>query len=354
METKRTRYLDVTRGIAIISVVLGHLNNFAICRVVFTYHLPIFYLISGYFLESRLAIPVFIRKKARRLLVPYYVSCLALIPCYMLRNLALGHDPLARFRDIIVEILYAAGDNWSKPFSIKAVGPLWFLWALFWGELMLRLLLKCKAGVRIAVVAAIFAVSCWSWRLIWLPLSIQAGGCALLFIYLGHLLRQCLPTLTARPISGEVKAAGTVLALAMWLWMVRNFTAFWLVHCEIGHGMADVLGSVSGCAILVLVSRAVDVRLDGVAKLLAFLGRYSLLMLVLHFLETQCIPWKVLFKDCATRFGLSNSPDLYLWFRIILKMVLLTGMTALLSRVPLVRRIYGYPPLKTEAPQDRA
>ena len=91
-----------------------------------------------------------------------------------------------------------------------------------------------------------------------------------------------------------------------------------------------------------------------VAKLLAFLGRYSLLMLVLHFLETQCIPWKVLFKDCATRFGLSKSPELYLWFRIILKMLLLTGMTALLSRVPLVRRIYGYPPLKTEAPRGRA
>ena len=41
----RLRTVDVARGIAIISVILGHLGSSEINRVVFTYHLPVFYLI---------------------------------------------------------------------------------------------------------------------------------------------------------------------------------------------------------------------------------------------------------------------------------------------------------------------
>lgn len=345
MASQRLRYLDITRGIAIISVVLGHLNNAKINRVVFTYHLPIFFLISGYYLQSSLSIPSFTKKKVRRLLLPYFFSCLVLIPCYMLRNLYLGHAPLTRFRDIIIEILYAAGDNWKTPFAIKGVGPVWFLWGLFWSELMLRLLLECKAAVRIVVVAAVFMLSCWSWRKVWLPLSIQSGGCALLFVYLGYCLRQILPKFKASDFSGEIKAAGALLALAMWIWMIRHFTSFWLVHCEIGHGTADILGSLCGCVILVLIARAIDGRLDPAARVFAFFGRYSLLMMVLHFLETQCIPWKAVYKNFVAFSGLNQSDTFYLWFRIILKMTLLAGLTTLLCRIPLVRRIYGYPPL---------
>ena len=49
MQKKRIEYLDVARGIAMLSVVLGHMGIFNINRVVFTYHLPILFFITGYF-----------------------------------------------------------------------------------------------------------------------------------------------------------------------------------------------------------------------------------------------------------------------------------------------------------------
>lgn len=65
ISAKRFRYLDIARGIAMISIVLGHLGVSDINRVVFTYHLPIFYLITGYFLKTSGTKSAFIRKKLK-------------------------------------------------------------------------------------------------------------------------------------------------------------------------------------------------------------------------------------------------------------------------------------------------
>jgi hypothetical protein len=43
--------------------------------------------------------------------------------------------------DNLFSVLYAAGDNWSEPYRIVSIGMLWFLWAAFWGEVFLKLLL---------------------------------------------------------------------------------------------------------------------------------------------------------------------------------------------------------------------
>lgn len=49
----RLVYLDVARGIAMIAIVLGHLGQSNINKIVFTFHLSIFYFITGYFLNKK-------------------------------------------------------------------------------------------------------------------------------------------------------------------------------------------------------------------------------------------------------------------------------------------------------------
>ena len=58
----------------------------------------------------------------------------------------------------------------------------------------------------------------------------------------------------------------------MWLWMVKNFKAFWLVHCEIGNGIADVIGSLCGCYLLYLVSVYIDNKFHPLSRFLSFFG----------------------------------------------------------------------------------
>ena len=77
-KSERLRSVDIARGIGILSIIVGHFGIPAIVRVVFTYHIPVFFLITGYFTKEE-PIPLFLRKKVKTLLFPYLLTCLAVI-----------------------------------------------------------------------------------------------------------------------------------------------------------------------------------------------------------------------------------------------------------------------------------
>lgn len=81
MKTKSTRlqYIDIAKGIAMICIILGHLGNASINRIVFTFHVPIFFFITGYFTNKKRDLNGFIKNKARTLLVPYIISSIVII-----------------------------------------------------------------------------------------------------------------------------------------------------------------------------------------------------------------------------------------------------------------------------------
>ena len=62
-----------------ICIILGHLGNPSINRVVFTFHVPIFFFITGYFTNNKRRLPEFAKNKLRTLIVPYIIACPAII-----------------------------------------------------------------------------------------------------------------------------------------------------------------------------------------------------------------------------------------------------------------------------------
>ena len=52
-EKKRLQYLDIARGIGMICIILGHLGNDTINRIVYPFHVPLFFLIAGYFINEK-------------------------------------------------------------------------------------------------------------------------------------------------------------------------------------------------------------------------------------------------------------------------------------------------------------
>ena len=173
----RLRFVDIAKGISIICIILGHLGIHNITRVVFTFHVPIFFLITGYFVSRKEGVRDFAMKKARTLLVPYFVTSLVMIAVAAglgLRDVGVLHN----VKEWTYAALYASGGRYDKPFYIKEIGAIWFLWASFWGCLFLRAALELKARWRITMIAALFAFGYYSRALCWFPLSIQAGACA--------------------------------------------------------------------------------------------------------------------------------------------------------------------------------
>jgi len=50
---KRILYFDIAKGIAILAVIIGHLGGLPdiLGRFIFSFHMPLFFLISGYFMK---------------------------------------------------------------------------------------------------------------------------------------------------------------------------------------------------------------------------------------------------------------------------------------------------------------
>lgn len=78
-ENARMQFIDIAKGIAIICIILGHIGNPTINRIVFTFHVPIFFLITGYFINTKREMLDFIKIKFRTLIVPYIVTCIVIV-----------------------------------------------------------------------------------------------------------------------------------------------------------------------------------------------------------------------------------------------------------------------------------
>ncbi len=329
----RMRYLDVAKGIAMICIILGHQGIWEVNRLVFTFHVPIFFLITGYFTSAKLPIKEFVLRKARTLLVPYACTCAAIIVFAVALALYRGQEVGPIVQHWVFASCYGAGDTYHQPFYIPGIGAIWFLLATFWGSCLLRVALQMKKGSRLVFVAVIFAIGYWTARnLFWFPLSIQAGCASVLYMYLGYLARQIQPQYER--LSSEVKAVVVLFAALIWgeFWM--NFQSFWLVHVDIGRGIGDIVGSICGSYLLLLVSKYIVNKWSALATGLSYLGRYSLFMLSIHIIELQLFPWWTV-QNVLLGMGVAECT------MVVFKVILVIVMTVICSKMKWMTRLFG-------------
>lgn len=334
----RKQYIDLARGIAMICIVLGHLGNTTINRFVFTFHVPLFFMLTGYFTNAKQSIPEFTKKKFKTLIIPYIVTCCAIIGLSILFNqffpTGLSHKEV--LLQWIKASLYGAGDSYKEPFVIHSIGAIWFLWATFWGSILLRILLELKPIYRILLVFSIFFGSVLSTKLFWFPLSIQAAGPALLYMYIGYAGKTIIPL--AKELSKEIKTFLFITGLWVWISFIVQFKSFWLVHCDYGRGVIDIFGSICAVCCVLVICKWITEHHDSMVKGLAYLGQYSLIMLCTHIIELDLFPWR---KWSLILFGELNDTG-YLLFRICGKFLWIIPLTILLSRWNVSRKIFGY------------
>ncbi len=293
MSSSRKISVDIARGIAIIAVVFGHSVVESI-RVFFTFHLPIFWLVTGYFTREGESLSVVVKKRFRTLLVPYYISCMTLIIASCILQIIKGHPELIveRLKFWGFATLYAAGDPYIEPFVIISIGAIWFLWASFCGNIFLNMVLKIRPVYRVFVVSVLFVLGYYTRAICWFPLSIQAGCCSTFFMYVGYLVKEVRPIYERA--SDELKISLLMISVGAWINFIMQFQSFWLVHSDIGRGILDVIGSLCGCYVLMVVCKEIEKRFQILGRSLAFLGRYSILMLLTHWVELTFFPWYVL------------------------------------------------------------
>lgn len=185
-EIKRIDSVDILRAVGIIVMVMGHVGfGGKFDRFIHTFHMPLFFLISGYLYRQKLNVSIGrqIASKAKRLMIPYvmygvinYIFWLLLVKT----SEDLWWSPLLRM------VTY----NTEK---LPICGALWFLSSMFFAEtiyIVLDRILK-KNYVRTIVVLLVaigtsFAENATGYRL---PLAIDTSLVCMGFLEIGRLYK---------------------------------------------------------------------------------------------------------------------------------------------------------------------
>ncbi|WP_034451287.1 acyltransferase family protein [Butyrivibrio sp. AE2032] len=331
----RIRFIDTARGIAIICIILGHLGSASINRVVYTFHIPLFFLITGYFISTKASFSRFAKKKFRSLILPYLLTSAVIVLLAAVKGLLTDGNLTAPLKAWTFAALYGSGNNYQGLIQIKGIGAIWFLWASFIAVLIMRLLLKADYRIRILGVITAFNLGYLTSLYCWMPFSLQPALCSVIFIYLGYAYRGMESTL--KKLNRELIAVLLILALLIWVTFITGFRSFWIVDCDFGRGIIDMIGCICACAVVFAVSYFTDRFISPVSAVLSFLGENSLFILCVHTVEQNLMPWSSILNLILP--GAASLPRLLVL--IALKLTLDTGLGCLLSRIPVVRKAFG-------------
>lgn len=321
-----------------ICIVLGHMGISKVNAVVYPFHLPLFFYISGYFFTIKKDWSSFLADKASRLIIPYCFTCLWICILAISLTYIQNGSCLQTAKHWIAASLYGIGGNATSPFRIPGIGAIWFLWAIFWGYLLLRIYVTFFNKIFAITLSVTVALICIiSSRYIWLPLSIQQGGAAALLMYMGYMYRQEESKL--KTLSSEVRIFATLVLLALFAWEVTHFSGFWMVRNYYGNGIVDLLSSLGGVIAVCLLAKALK-NIPYINHFLSIWGKWSLFVLCIHIIELNTLPWKSICQHTANFIG-KEAGENCLYPIIIAKLTLISISIFFVNRYKNVRRMFG-------------
>ncbi|MDP1976226.1 acyltransferase family protein [Undibacterium sp.] len=300
--SERNTSIDIAKGLGIILVVFGHNwiiahNHGELFRIIFSFHMPLFFFLSGAVLHQDTAFRDFLVFKADALLKPFFV----VLSAWGLARIVLSGVDAHTY---VLGMLYATGN------TIEWV-PLWYLPHLFLAMLLawsvLHLANRVHAGLLLPVVciSILLAAGIVVTRIcsqldvqqfaslhLWLgnrqhdfpglPWSLDLIGISTAFILLGYVMHDYVMRFRFLPWAFIV---ALLLFAALHFFFdetidlnMREYGTWWIATAQALLGIYLAL-SVSAC-----------LQYAGkLGKLLAYLGTSSLFIMIFH----SWIEWKV-------------------------------------------------------------
>ena len=278
-ENKRIEYLDIAKGIGLITVVFGHLFKYqgTVSNIIFSFHMPLFFFISGYCFNPKKNdnFEKFFIKKLKSLIVPYIIFCL--IGLFISFIVPSWRVSLSKYS--IIEVFFN-----TQPETLH-VGQTWFLVCLFWVEILAfwiyKYLIKNRGIICIFIVMLVLGISGYysgrigSQLFIYgrFPFKLDSALTALVFYFSGYFFRK-VPIKFRRL---ENLLIGCILFLVN-CYIAINYLG-WVNICALIYNnpifyyICALLGSIS----IFLISISIQKM-----YWLSYLGKHSLILFSLH------------------------------------------------------------------------
>lgn len=180
--SKRIEYLDVAKGLGILFIVLGHSKlPDILLSWIYSFHVPLFFIISGYLYKPR---PIFeiVKKGFKQLVKPMFLTNLVCVLGLM--------------------VVFSHSGTWLGPklgnwilnsflmINKEEFAGMWFLCALFWAKIWLKLLLRFCGKFLISSSILLFLMTMQLWLNIGeVPWFFLHGMACSLFLTIGYILK---------------------------------------------------------------------------------------------------------------------------------------------------------------------
>ncbi|MBR3304743.1 MAG: acyltransferase family protein [Christensenellaceae bacterium] len=173
---KRDYSIDIARGLACLLVVVGHVPTIPsfLHTWIYSFHMPLFFIISGIVLNSNDYFPVFLKKRVKSLLVPYFALnlCAWIIETIIRVAGSVFASPSIGTRTIFDNFVGTIiGYRLTNYYYI-----LWFVIALFFGLILAYGIVRIRNSFLWNVVIGISLIVCnaFIWRYVnGMPLSLD-------------------------------------------------------------------------------------------------------------------------------------------------------------------------------------
>lgn len=318
--SQRNETIDIMKGIGIIAVIIGHMGNVPYMpyrNFIFSFHMPLFFILSGYFFKPNTDFKGKWRKDFSRLVIPYIFTASILLVFNILQAFVGEDKNTGVIIGGIIAALYGSGSGHASPIlgNVQPIGAIWFLLALFWCRVVYNVI-ACRTKYKYIVAGVIAIMATLMDRyVINLPFAVLPGLSAMMFFLIGDWLR-------------DHKVSKIVIAVCMVCWVISIvYSRIWMVQCHYELYPIDILGACGGTAFIYWVSKyCAKTKLNAI---FAWLGINSLVILCFHLIELNC-------KLC----GRLHIPEAF-YYQFPVKLLFCVAMTWLCYKLQFTRRIFA-------------
>lgn len=318
MNPKRLTWLDMAKGYGILFVMLGHLTDDNLYYWIYSFHLPMFFILSGFVFKADMDFKTFFKKKVKSIIVPYFCLALPMSIFYTIQQAVEGKFTGGT-------LIYA----FLGPFAQLRLWTIWYLACLFVVNLMFYGTVKwLKTEGKLAIAAVIITSLGLTYYFLGgpiIPWCIDAAVMAYPFFFIGYLCKQhkdkIESVLSQKKYSVPIFfGAWIVNAICFIVNMKITGRGLEMYYGQYGFAPLTLTAAVAGTLGIVCLSHWFT------CKPIQYVGENSMLYFAWH--QTIMIPITEWILDAA---GLTILP-LYIALQIAMMLIVLTLFNMLISK----------------------
>lgn len=335
----RIAWIDFVRASGMVMIIIVHslagiYGSSFLGKVLFAVNVPVFFILSGYLFKEKKLSQV-IKGGFFNLILPYVFSAILIALIEQAYSIFPSWVNEFSAKDFVKGALYGIGTPTVLPnkMTIPAIGAIWFLLAMFCGNILFTLAFKLsnrmnRLGTLEFLVIIMVIAGFWTSKYIQLPWSLNAALVSQSFYYADYMIRK---------YDLVEKANLSLASIGLVLWMISAQSGFFYLNTAFADNrLLAVLGGIGGSYFMMVIAKVIT---ENVATgYIDYYGKLSLIVLSIHLVEMNSL--KVNSFIAQHIFTITNS-NLAITYAIVFYRLLITILAVVvIPKIPVVRSFY--------------